>query len=86
MKKLLGYLPFHFLLCLILGICVQFYTHLWNYDKVYLLVFLALVICLLIALKRTKLFIVSTWIAFFFLGIAITYVGDERNDGFWRQF
>lgn len=79
MKKLLGYLPFHFLLCLIVGIYIQFTTDFWSHGKMWLYIAIVLIVVLAILLKRTKTFIILSWIAFFFLGITTVHINDNRN-------
>ena len=79
MKKLLGYLPFHFLLFLIAGICCQFYTDYWNYGIV-------ISACILIFLslraywqRKTLFFVFITWITFFLTGMILVYENDTTN-------
>ncbi|MEQ6123083.1 ComEC/Rec2 family competence protein [Pseudotenacibaculum sp. MALMAid0570] len=79
MKKLLGYLPFHFLLFLVVGICIQFYTDVWCYSKIWIWVIFLWIIVLQFLLKKTTVFKVLTWSFFLFLGIVITYHSDDRN-------
>ena len=79
MKKLLGYLPFHFLLFLIAGICCQFYTDYWNYGIVIsacILIFLSLTAYLQ---RKTLFFVFITWITFFLTGMILVYENDATN-------
>jgi len=79
MKKLLGYLPFHFLLFLIAGICCQFYTDYWNYGIVIsscILIFLSLTAYLQ---RKTLFFVFITWITFFLTGMILVYENDTTN-------
>jgi len=79
MKKLQGYLPFHFLLCLIVGIYIQYATDFWSHGKMWLFITILLIIVLAILLKRTKAFAVLSWIAFFSLGVATVHINDDRK-------
>ena len=79
MKKLLGYLPFHFLLFLIAGISCQFYTDYWNNGIV-------ISACILIFLfltaywqRKTLFFVFITWITFFLTGMILVYENDTTN-------
>ena len=79
MKKLLGYLPFHFLLFLIAGICCQFYTGFWSFGIVgffYILIFLFILGCLF---RDRLLFVFISWLSFFFIGILLIYGGDATK-------
>ena len=79
MKKLLGYLPFHFLLFLIAGICCQFYTGFWSFGIVgffYILIFLFILGCLF---RDRLLFVFISWLSFFFMGILLIYGGDATK-------
>mgnify|MGYP000235752334 FL=1 len=80
MKKLLGYLPFHFLLFLIAGICCQFYTDFWSFGIVgffYILLFLGFIGYLF---RKTILFIFISWLSFFLIGILLIYGGDATKN------
>ena len=82
MKKLVRYVPTHFLLCIIIGICIQFYWNLWIFDlyKLILLIgihFLLLIICHLY--KKKILFITITSFSFILIGILSTYVSNKEN-------
>lgn len=80
MKKLLGYLPFHFLLFLILGICCQFYTDCWDFGIV---IFLGILLFLFICgyfLRKTLFFVFITWGTFFLIGILTVYCADTTKD------
>lgn len=79
MKKLLGYLPFHFLLFLIAGICCQFYTGFWSFGIVgffYILIFFFILGCLF---RDRLLFVFISWLSFFFIGILLIYGGDATK-------
>lgn len=79
MKKLLGYLPFHFLLCLIVGISIQYTTNFWDYGKTELSIVLIVTAIFLVVVKRTKVFVILTWITFFLLGVSTVFFSDATN-------
>ncbi len=82
MEKLLKYLPFHFLLCLIIGISIQYYTNGWQFGAQnlgFLTIFFMLILLLFSQLKRKKIFTLSSWVFFVFIGVLIVYNSDKRN-------
>ena len=79
MKKLLEYLPLHFLLFLILGICVQFYADFWPYEIVKLLLIVLSSIGLLFLFKKKTIFIFIAWILFFFVGMSSVFIHDTTK-------
>ncbi|MDO6676187.1 ComEC/Rec2 family competence protein [Tenacibaculum sp. 1_MG-2023] len=82
MKKLLEYPLFHFLLCLILGIALQFYTQIWQFNFIYLFYSLIGFLVILYFLKRTqarKTFSIATLLFFVFIGISTTYIHNPKN-------
>ncbi len=85
MKKLLGYLPFHFLICLVIGIFIQYSTDLWTYDKKWLWYALLAIVILLAIVKRTILFQVFTWVSFVLLGVYVTHQNNDRNHALFYQ-
>ena len=80
MKKLLGYLPFHFLCCLIVGICIQFYTDFWKLNTSIIYGVFSVLSFLMIVLRKKSVFIFLVWVAFFFVGVSIVYCNDTRNN------
>lgn len=82
MVKELHYLPSHILFCLIVGIGLQFNFEVWSlgFNKLYLLITILLITCLLIhKLKKKRLFIFSTSLLFILLGISTTYITTKNN-------
>ena len=80
MKKLLGYLPFHFLLFLIAGICCQYYTNFWNFGIVRFFCMLLFLGFIGYLFRKTILFIFISWLSFFLIGILLTYGGDATKN------
>lgn len=82
MNKLLKYLPFHFLLALIVGVCIQFFTNFWmfGFQKLgIILILLLLSLALLHFYKKRIVFTFFCWISFVFIGIISVYIHDTRN-------
>ena len=77
MKKLLNYLPFHFLVLLIAGICIEFYAEIWSNSFLWGIIILAM---LTISSKRTWLFSILSGLVFLIMGTYVTYQYDDRND------
>ena len=80
MKKLLGYLPFHFLLFLIAGICCQYYTDFWNFGIVIFFCILLFLGFIGYLFRKTILFIFISWLSFFLIGILLIYGGDATKN------
>lgn len=85
MKRLLNYLPLHFVVLGVSGICFQFFTQFWKYG--FLNLFLVLTFSLLFFLikNRVVITITSLWL-FFFTGISSVYISDDRNyDDYYKN-
>ena len=86
MKKLLGYLPFHFLLFLIAGICCQYYTDFWNFGIVRFFCILLFLGFIGYLFRKTVLFIFISWLSFFLIGILLIYGGDAtKNYNYFKK-
>ncbi len=82
MKKLQNYIPFHFVVCLIVGIITQFYTSFWQFGfSSFFLFFLFLVLILYVFHRYQKrvFFSLTTYVFFFFIGVAAVFFQDARN-------
>lgn len=80
MKKVLAYLPLHFAVLLILGILCQFYFKIWTLSIPFIiLVFLLLIVVLLISKKIFRTLV--SFLIFFFFGIALVFLQNDRNHG-----
>jgi competence protein ComEC len=86
MKRLLNYLPLHFVVLGILGICFQFFTQFWNFsfkETFFLLCFLTI---LIFVIKNSVLRTFTTFLLFFFIGVSSVFINDNRNyDSFYEQ-
>ncbi len=82
MKKLHYYLPLHFVICLIIGIVIQFYTFFWSLDfsKLFFsFTFLLLLLLVFHQIKKQVLFTITTYLFFFFVGISVVYIQNDKN-------
>ena len=79
MKRLLKYLPLHFLIFLILGIGIQFYTQIWTFGFLNLLLLIFFLIISLVLLWKKKDITFVTFFLFFMIGISAVYIQDARN-------
>jgi competence protein ComEC len=79
MKRLFKYLPLHFLVFLILGIGIQFYTQIWTFGFTKLGLLILFLIISLMLLKRNKEVTFVALILFFFIGISAVHIQDTRN-------
>ena len=79
MKRLLNYLPLHFVVLIILGICLQFYTNFCSISISTSLLFLSClsVFFLLIKIKSIRTFV--AFFIFFFIGVSAVIINDSRN-------
>lgn len=79
MNKLLGYLPFHFLCFLVLGILIQYYFRIWDFSLQILFFSLLGSLILLFFLRRRRGFELGLLVFFFFTGVTSVVLGDDRN-------
>ncbi|MEX6627120.1 ComEC/Rec2 family competence protein [Tenacibaculum salmonis] len=90
MKKLLQYLPFHFLICIIIGIIIQFYTNIWHYNFSYLALVLLISTGILFLLKKNVkakiYYAIITNLLFVFIGISTTFIHNPKNyDNYYKH-
>jgi len=85
MKRLLNYIPLHFVVFLIFGICFQFFTQFWSFS-VLKTVILVVFLTMLIFIVQHKVFsTLISFLLFFFIGISVVYLNDDRNyDSFYE--
>ena len=79
MKRLLKYVPLHFLVFLILGIGIQFYTQIWTFGFLKLFFVLLFLAISLFAFRKKKESTIIAVMLFFSIGISAVYVQDARN-------
>ena len=79
MKRLLKYLPLHFLVFLILGIGIQFYSQIWTFGFLKLFLLISLLMVSLISFHNKKGITLISIILFFLIGVSTVYVQDARN-------
>lgn len=86
MKRLLNYLPLHFVVLGISGICFQFFTQFWKYGFLNLLLVLTFSLLFFLIKNRVVITITSLWL-FFFTGISSVYISDKRNyDDYYKNY
>lgn len=82
MNKIFNYIPFHFLLALVLGICIQYFTNVWQYGfqklAIIFIVFLIVIFTLNKSTQKIK-FTLFSWLLFVFIGMSSLYIKDKRN-------
>ena len=82
MKKLLQYSPFHFIICIIIGIILQFYLNIWRYGFIYLIIFMLSFLLFLYLLKRNavrRFFSISTLLFFIIIGVSTSLIHSPKN-------
>ncbi|TYQ00462.1 competence protein ComEC [Tenacibaculum adriaticum] len=82
MKKLLNYLPFHFLTCLIAGICIQHYTRIWDFNFLHSILGFIIFLVILMTfhrLAKKQLFVITSLLFFSFIGITSVFINDDTN-------
>ena len=79
MKRLLNYIPLHFLICLILGICLQFYYNIWSFSFYKLLISLAVLLSFLFIVKHKIVNTLCSWSLFFLIGVSCVYFSNDIN-------
>ena len=85
MKRLLNYLPLHFVVLGILGICFQFFTQFWSFNFRETLFLLGFLTILVFVIKNRFLRTFITFLLFFFIGISSVSINDNRNyDSFYE--
>lgn len=85
MKKLLNYLPFYFTVCLILGICFQYYFTIWTYGILKSICILLFLLGMLFVFRNRLLHRVTTFLLFVFLGICRVYFSNDTNYASYYQ-
>jgi competence protein ComEC len=77
MKRLLNYLPFHFVVFLFLGIYAQFNHQFWKFGFLKLLILVAIISVFLVFLKHKKIITLLSFILFYLIGISVVYFNND---------
>jgi competence protein ComEC len=77
MKRLLNYLPFHFVVLLFLGIYTQFYHQFWKFGFLNLLLLIAIISVFLVLLKSKKIITFLSFILLYLIGISAVYFNND---------
>ena len=79
MNRLLNYLPLHFVVLVIFGICFQFFTQFWSvnfFQTFFLVAFLSL---LLLIINNRILRTFTSFVLFFFIGVLSVSINDPKK-------
>ncbi|WP_158840639.1 ComEC/Rec2 family competence protein [Polaribacter sp. L3A8] len=86
MKRLYNYIPLHFVVLLIIGICFQFFTQFWSYSFLKTSLFLGGLAVLVFLITNKVIRTGLAFILFFFVGVSAVYLNDDRNyDSFYEH-
>ncbi len=85
MKRLLNYLPLHFVVFLILGIYLQFFYQFWQFGFLKLFFLIASISLFLRIVRHRKIATLLSFILFFFIGVSATYFNNDSNYGSYYQ-
>ena len=87
MKRLCNYLPLHFVVLGILGICSQFFTNFWTVNFLKTFLVLGLLSITLFIFKNKVLRTLIAFTLFFLLGVSSVIINDDRNyDSFYENY
>ena len=79
MKRLLKYLPFHFVVLLFLGITLQFYYRFWEFGFLKLLISIVIISLVLVMIHHKKIITILSFLLFFLIGISAVYFNNDVN-------
>jgi competence protein ComEC len=79
MKRVINYVPMHFLVLVILGITIQFFTKIWGFGFISIVISVFFLFALLVLFKNKIVVTILAFACFFFIGIAAVYFEDDRN-------
>ncbi|WP_282072754.1 ComEC/Rec2 family competence protein [Polaribacter atrinae] len=86
MKRLYHYIPLHFVVFLIIGICFQFFTQFWKSDFLKILLFLGVLAMLVFLINNKVIRTCIAFVLFFFVGVSSVYLNDDRNyDSYYQH-
>ena len=87
MKRLLNYLPFHFVVLLILGIYAQFYYQFWGFGFLKMLISIVVISLFVVLFKHKKISTCFSFILFFLIGISAVYFNtDEQYQNYYQNY
>ncbi|WP_299062412.1 ComEC/Rec2 family competence protein [uncultured Polaribacter sp.] len=86
MKRLLNYLPLHFVVLGVFGICLQFFTCFWYFNFGETILLLGFLTLLILFVKNNIFRTFTSLILFFFIGVSSVYINDDRNyESFYKH-
>ncbi|QXP64159.1 ComEC family competence protein [Polaribacter sp. HaHaR_3_91] len=86
MKRLYNYIPLHFVVLVIIGICFQFFTQFWTFTFLRTTIFLVGLSVLFFLIKHKVLRTCTALVLFFCIGVSAVYVSDDRNYDSYYQY
>lgn len=85
MKKLLQYVPMHFLVCYILGVLLEHYFSFINNKFNIVFIGICLLTILFLFLKKRKLISLLSFFLFFSIGIISSFINDDKNSSSYYE-
>ncbi|WP_397445783.1 ComEC/Rec2 family competence protein [Polaribacter sp. R77954] len=79
MKKVFNYLPLQFVVSVILGIVLQFYTQFWEFGFLNSLFVFFTILLLLLVVKNNITTTILSFLLFFTIGVSIVFVNNDKN-------
>ena len=79
MKRLLNYLPFHFVVLLSLGIYSQFYDQFWKVGFLKIVILIAILLMFLVILNHKKISTILSFLLFYLIGVSAVYFNNDVN-------
>ncbi|MHB0753969.1 ComEC/Rec2 family competence protein [Polaribacter sp. M15] len=79
MKKVFNYLPLQFVVSVILGILLQFYTQFWEFGSLNFLFVFSVILPLLLVIKNNIVRTVLSFLLFFTIGVSSVFVNNDAN-------
>ena len=79
MKRLLNYLPFHFVVLLSLGIYSQFYDQFWKVGFLKTFILIAILLTFLVILNHKKISTTLSFLLFYLIGVSAVYFNNDVN-------
>lgn len=86
MNRLLNYLPLHFVVLGVLGICFQFFTQFWCFNFLETILQLGCLSLLILIVKNSVLRTVISFLFFFLIGVSSVSLNDHRKHDSFYEF
>lgn len=87
MRKILEYLPLHFVMFLIVGILTQFHTNFWEFGFLKLITLVTFLSIVLFFIPSKIIRTLFAFLLFFCVGISSVYIHNDKNyKNYYRSF